>query len=292
MKCNAKFFGLKILPTIYIDSEKLEELAQNSINMGLTVPGIQKKLSLHLSDEKFPRLTLRGYPPGYILKPQSEGFKQLPEAEDLVMDIADLMGVKTVPHGLISIDGTFAYITKRIDRSDEKMYAMEDFCQLSERLTYDKYKGSYERCADIIRRHSSMPGFDLSELFLRLLVCFITGNSDMHLKNFSLIEQSSGGRDFVLSQAYDLLPVNVVMPEDPEETALTLNGKKAKLKCSDFLKFADSIGLNTKSAHNMILGIISKAPEAIALCRKSTLNEDLKKSLIDIINNRCERLTP
>ena len=93
--------------------------------------------------------------------------------------------------------------TKRVDRADGKFYAMEDFCQLSGRLTQDKYRSSYERCAGIIRRHSSIPGFDMSEFFLRLLVCFVTGNSDMHLKNFSLIERNPGSRDYILSPAYD-----------------------------------------------------------------------------------------
>ena len=116
--------------------------------------------------------------------------------------------------------------------------SMEDFCQLSGRLTQDKYRGSYERCAEIIRKHSVRFGFDLSEFFFRLVVCFVTGNSDMHLKKFSLVEKTPGQRDFVLSPAYDLLPVNIIMPEDPEETALTLNGKKSNLRRKDFLALA------------------------------------------------------
>ena len=152
MRCNADFFGLKELPVIDIKKETLEELAAKNTDLGLTVPGVQKKLSLHLSDEKAARLTIIGHPAGYILKPQTEDFEQLPEAEDAVMDIAEMMGVRTVPHGLISVDGENAYITKRVDRANDKLYAMEDFCQLSGRLTQDKYKGSYERCAGINKR--------------------------------------------------------------------------------------------------------------------------------------------
>ena len=290
MKCKAAFFGLKELPVVNIDKETLEELAQRSSNLGLTVPGVQKKLSLHLSDEGSSRLTLVGHPAGYILKPQTEEFEQLPESEDLVMDIAEMMGVRVVPHGLIEVDNKWAYISKRIDRLNDDLYAMEDFCQLSGRLTLDKYRSSYERCAGIIKRYSTMPGYDISEFYLRLLVCFVTGNSDMHLKNFSLIERAPGSREYVLSSAYDLLPVNVIMPEDTEETALTLNGRKSNLKRNDFLMFADTVGLNNKAATHMIEKVISTTDEAICMCRESYLNEALKDRIIALIEERSARL--
>ena len=290
MKCSKEFFGRDVLPIIDIDKKTLEDLARQSSNLGLTVPGVQKKLSLHLSDEDSSRLTLVGYPAGYILKPQTEEFRQLPEAEDLVMDIADLMGVRTVPHGLIELNGEYAYITKRIDRADGQVYAMEDFCQLGERLTQDKYKGSYERCAGIIRRNSNMLGFDISEFFLRLLICFLTGNSDMHLKNFSLIERTPGGRDYVLSPAYDLLPVNVIMPEDTEEVALTLNGKKSNLTRKDFLALASTINLNEKSAIHMMELVAKKVDSAIDICKNSYLDNDLRDAMVNLMLERADRV--
>lgn len=290
MKCNKDFFGRSEMPVIDIDKDTLEEFAIKNTNLGMTVPGVQKKLSLHLSDEESSRLTLVGHPAGYILKPQTEEFRQLPEAEDLVMDIADLMGVRTVAHGLMELNGAYAYITKRADRADGQVYAMEDFCQISERLTQDKYRGSYERCAGIIRHHSTRMGFDLSEFFLRLLVCFITGNSDMHLKNFSLIEQTPGGRDYVLSPAYDLLPVNVIMPEDTEEVALTLNGKKSNLTGNDFLSLAETIRLNEKSARHMMELVAAKVEEAIVLCQNSYLDQDLRDALILLMQKRADRI--
>ena len=290
MKCKPSFFGTDSLPRVEISNEKLEELGRASIRAGLTVPGVQKKLSLHLSDEPSPRLTLVGCPAGYILKPQTKGFEQLPEAEDLVMDIADAMGVRTVPHGLIDTDTGPAYITKRVDRLDGSMYAMEDFCQLSGRLTQDKYRGSYERCGSIIKQHSSRLGFDMSEFFLRLVVCFVTGNSDMHLKNFSLIENAPGSRVFTLSPAYDLLPVNVVMPEDTEETALTLNGKKRNLRRKDFMALADNIGLDRKAAERLIDSVLKKKDKAQQLCRESLLSPGLQNAFIELTETRCEKM--
>lgn len=290
MKCNPSFFGQKKMPDILITKEQLEKLAADSISMGLTVPGVQKKLSLHLSDEGSSRMTLIGYSAGYILKPQSDDFSQLPEAEDLAMDIADCTGVNTAPHGLIDLNGEYAFITKRTDREGGKVYAMEDFCQLSGKQTQDKYKSSYERCAAIIKQYSSLPGYDLSEFFLRLVVCFVTGNSDMHLKNFSLIERVPGSRQYMLSPAYDFLPVNLVMPEDKEETALTLNGKKAGLKRSDFLALAKNIGVNEKAAVRMISSVVKKEKDILDLCESSYLCVDMKTDMSELIRERVSRI--
>ena len=189
--CIKRFFGVAGLPEIEIDDVTLKKLADETVNSGFTVPGVQKKLSLHLiSEKKSPKLTLVNFPTGYILKPQVTQYENLPEAEHLVMSMADITGISTVPHALIGNNGTYAYITKRADRimyTDRvAMLAMEDFCQLDLRLTQDKYKGSYERCAKVIERYSSRVGFDMTELFMRLVFSFVTGNSDMHLKNFSL----------------------------------------------------------------------------------------------------------
>ena len=157
-KCVKAFFGSSMLPLLDISEETLKRLADESTNKGFTVPGVQKKLSLHLTEGTSPRLTLVNYPTGYILKPQTEEYETLPEAEYLVMQMAKLVGIKTVPFALIKMNGQgeLAYITKRIDRvnADGKMQmlAMEDFCQLEERLTEDKYKGSYERCAKVINK--------------------------------------------------------------------------------------------------------------------------------------------
>ena len=229
-KCVKNFFHTKEMPRLDVTKEQLEKLASETVNEGLTIPGVQKKLSLHLSSDTDARLTIVNYPTGYILKPQTDEFKNMPEFEDLAMRMAEILGIQTVPHALIKMNGEYAYITKRIDREitekEIRMFAMEDFCQLSNRLTQDKYRGSYENCGKIIKRYSDTPGLDLAEMYLRVLGSFVMGNSDMHLKNFSLKETEPGNRIFRLSEAYDMLPVNVIMPEDQEQLALTINGKK------------------------------------------------------------------
>ena len=295
--CVRRFFGTKTLPEIELTDDALTLLAEKAVQKGHTVPGVQKKLSLHLSAERTPRLTMVDYPTGYILKPQVPEFRALPEAEHLVMRMAAASGLAVVPHALVRLNDGYAYLTRRVDRvhgEDDaavQMLAMEDFCQLDLRLTQDKYRSSYERCVKVIQRYSSRPGLDLSELFLRLAFCFLTGNSDMHLKNFSLIETAPESGTYVLSPAYDLLPVNVIMPEDKEEFALTMNGKKTNLLHNDFLIFAEAAGIPRKAAEMMIGKMVGFIPAWLKLCEESLLPQDLKQTLKELILARAGRLT-
>ena len=296
MSCIKHFFGTTKLPHIDISEEALFYLAKESVCQGITVPGVQKKLSLHLTEGKNPRLTLVNYPAGYILKPQTKEYKALPEAEYLVMQMAKLSGIKTVPFALIYMEEIkeYAYITRRVDRvkNGEKIekLAMEDFCQLEYRLTRDKYKGSYERCAKTIQSYSDRPGFDLSELFLRVVFSYAVGNSDMHLKNFSLIETTTGSKRYILSGAYDMLPVNVILPEDEEQMALSLNGRKRNLRRKDFLVFAEACGLPQKSAEKMIGKIVSMKDQYVSMCRNSYLPSEMKEAFEALILHRIDTI--
>ncbi|MBP5416974.1 MAG: HipA domain-containing protein [Clostridiales bacterium] len=289
--CIKHFFGTSLIPEIDLSSSGLELIAGEVVNKGLTVPGIQKKLSLHLhSDGKKPRLPLVNYPTGYILKPQVEEYPFMPESEQLVMTMANECGISTVPHALILIDGTAAYITKRVDRVSERnsitRLAMEDFCQLDLRLTQDKYRGSYERCSKILEKYSSRNMLDQTELFLRLVFCFLTGNSDMHLKNFSLLETSEGSQKFVLSPAYDLLPVNLLLPEDKEEFALPMNGKKSNLRKKDFLQFAESAHIRKEIAERLIHHVLSRKDRFFALNNASLLPAEMKENFTKLMEKR------
>ena len=292
--CVRRFFGTKEMPEIDVTNRTVESIANEFAKHGFTVPGVQKKLSLHLSDEKGSkaRLTLVGYPAGFILKPQTERFMALPESEHLIMTMAKNTGIRTVLFALIKIaDGSYAYITKRIDRSEGGVkIAMEDFCQLDLRLTADKYKGSYERCGKIIDKYSENIGLDKAEFFTRLVFSFVTGNSDMHLKNFSLIETAPESGEYRLSEAYDMLPVNVILPEDKDQMALTLNGKKRNLHRNDFLILADSLSLNRRSAEKMIDAIVAHEASYLDMSESSLLPDEYKASLKALIAERIDAI--
>ena len=204
------------------------------------------------------RFTIVGLWGGYILKPQTEQYANLPENEDLTMHLARLAKINTVPHSLIRFkDGSLAYITKRIDRDKKgNKIPMEDMCQLTEKLTEQKYKGSHEQIAKKIVEFSAYPVLVLINYVEILLFCYLTGNADMHLKNFSLYKKI---KETTLTPAYDLLSTKLVIPEDTEELALTLNGKKRKLKRSDFdnllktMKVEDKVIENTYNKFRKVL---------------------------------------
>ncbi len=294
-KCIQKFFGTSSLPEMHLDEDTLRRMVEENIKFGNTVTGVQKKLSLHLfSERKNPRLTIMDYPTGYIFKPQVDAFETLPEAEHLTMSMAENVGIKTVPHALIKTENGYGYITKRIDRislnNKISKLAMEDFCQLDLRLTQDKYKGSYERCAKVIDRFSYLKGLDKAELYVRILFSFIVGNSDMHLKNFSLIENQTGSGQYTLSPAYDLVPVNVIMPEDKEQFALPMNGKKTNIRKKDFIVFAQQCDISKVSAEKMMHDLVGKEQLLVKMCNCSLLSNRLKESFSTLIQERIDLL--
>ncbi|MCQ2799805.1 MAG: HipA domain-containing protein [Bacilli bacterium] len=293
--CIKKFFGTPSFPELGLTKETIEEYASRNVNEGLTVPGVQKKMSLHLSKEDNPRLTLIGEPTGYIIKFQSDVYSFLPEAEHLVMSLARESKISTVPFALVNVpsdNNRFAFITKRIDRENGQMLAMEDFCQLSGKLTEDKYKGSVERCGKIIKDFSSKVGLDLSEFFLRVVFSFVMGNSDMHLKNYSLIEPTPGSDRYELSKAYDLLPVNICHPADKEESALSINGKKTNIRYKDFMALASNIGLKENVARNIIKKVVLLEETYIKMIDEYPfLPKSFKDSFICLLKERTKRLT-
>lgn len=287
-----KFFGSSRLPLPDVSLASLRELAMKGIRKREAIPGVQPKMSLALSRSRKEgiRLTLTDYPSGYILKPQSPLYPQLPETEHLVMSMAESWRIPVVPYALLPLsDGSLAYITRRIDREKSgKKLPMEDFCQLAGKLTEDKYHGSCELCGKIIAGYSSRPGLDEVEFFQRILFCFITGNNDMHLKNFSLIEDDTGWH---LSPQYDLLPVSLVNPADADETALTIAGKRSRLKKGDFLSLASSLGIPLSVASRLVVRAAGQAESLQAMIGESLLETPLKEAFHVLVLDRCRRLS-
>ncbi|MDO9552212.1 HipA domain-containing protein [Rhodonellum sp.] len=277
-RCSRKIFGTAIAPELPYSEQELEPLARTVIENHTALTGVQPKLSLHISSDKDgpKRFTIVGLWGGYILKPASTIYPQLPEVEDLTMHLAEIAKIKVVPHALIRMQsGKLAYITKRIDRTNKGKIHMEDMCQLTQRLTEDKYRGSYEQIAKAILNYSKAPGLDLVNFYEQVLFCFLTGNADMHLKNFSLIYQPGLGP--VLSPAYDLLNTAIVNPADEEELALTLNGKKNRIRKSDFRLAFTSAGLDEKQQENIFNKMIKSQKSWLQMIQNSFLSQEFKE---------------
>ena len=291
-QCGKKIFGSKTIPLLPYTKADIKQLAEQVIRSQTTLTGVQAKLSLDIlsSPNQPQRFTIVGLWGRYILKPQTEQFKYMPEVEDLTMHLAELAKVNVVPHSLIRFaDGELAYITKRIDRTSKgEKLPMEDMCQLSERLTEYKYKGSYEKIAKIIMQYSSVPKLDIINFWEQVVFSWLTGNADMHLKNFSLYSQRKGY--YSLTPGYDMLSTALLMPEDTEELALTLNGKRRKIKRSDFEVAMNGCSLEEKIIDNLFSKFIKVTDKWLEFIDISFLPQDMKQQYKLIITRKLDLL--
>jgi serine/threonine-protein kinase HipA len=291
-KCSKVFFGTAVPPSLSLTTDELNNFAKEIIKRSVTIPGVQPKLSLSLqknsNDPKTSRLTIVGLWGEYILKPQSERFKELPENEDLVMHLAEIANIDTAQHSLLRTEtGELAYITKRFDRVNGKKVPMEDFCQLAEVLSVNKYKSTMEKAGVLITKYSSPSArtTDLMKFFDIAIFSFLVGNSDMHLKNFSIIKDNEN--QYRLSPAYDLLSSNLAMPSDNEQMALHIHGKKNRIRRTDFTSLGAYIGLSENIVDKIIgkynHGMLIKFEEFTAI---SFLNDESKEKFIELIRAR------
>lgn len=291
--CSKKIFAQPIPPELAYTEMQMEELALQVVRSRITVTGVQPKISLELArgqNKKDPRrFTIVVLWGGYILKPPTQQYPQLPEVEDLTLHLATIAKIGVVPHSLIRLkSGKLAYITKRIDRTKNGKIHMEDMCQLTEKLTEDKYQGSYEQIAKTIFKYSANPGLDVVNFFEQVLFSFLTGNADMHLKNFSLIHQPGIGP--ILSPAYDLVATILVNPADNEDLALTLNGKKKKIRHIDFVAAFNTLKLEPTQQENIFRKMEQAKNKWIEFIDISFLSDDFKEKYKQLIRERFSRI--
>lgn len=291
-KCSQVFFGTEPPPKIEYSLDQMADLAKIAVERSITVPGVQAKLSMSLikktTENPDTRLTVVGALGGnYILKPPSEKYPDMPQNEHVTMRIAEAFNIQVVPSSLIRLaSGELSYITRRVDRSESggKIHMLDMF-QITE--AFDKYKSSLEKVGKALHNYSDNTLLDKILYFELSLFCFLTGNNDMHLKNFSMIKSSSG---WVLAPGYDLLNVSIILPEDKEEIALTLEGKKKKLKIENFINLGKGLDLTDKQIDNTFKRMIKNKPVAISWLERSFLSNEMKDAYIEILESRFTQL--
>jgi serine/threonine-protein kinase HipA len=291
-QCSRKIFGTKTAPRITYTLDQMDELAKRVVERSVSVPGVQAKLSMSLvksiKQKSDARLTVVDALGGqYIFKPPSEKFVELPENEHLTMRVAEAFGLRVVPSSLIRLaSGERSYITKRIDRTSSggKIHMLDMF-QITE--AYDKYKSSMEKVGKALDAYSSNPLLDKILLFELTVFSFLVGNNDMHLKNFSMIESASG---WILAPAYDLQNATIINPDDDEELALSLCGKKRKLDRDHFDQFAENLDLNAKQRTAAFTRFSKHKRNAINWIDRSFLSEEMKMAYLNLIEARYKRL--
>jgi serine/threonine-protein kinase HipA len=294
-RCSLKFFGTKTPPIMAYTMDQMTELAKNVIKRRIAVPGVQPKLSLTIVKEALAngprgRLTVVDALGGnYIFKPPSAHYPEMPENEHVTMRIAEeAFGLRTVSSSLIRLaSGELAYITKRIDRTagDEKIHMLDMF-QILE--AFDKYKSSMERIGKAIAAYSNRTLLDQLYYFELTLFSYLTGNNDMHLKNFSMINNKSGWN---LSPAYDLLNVAIANPTDEEELALTLEGKKRNFRPEHFQRFATGLGLTEKQVQNTYASFFKRKEKAFSWLDRSFLSPEMVSGYKGLMDSRYAIMT-
>jgi serine/threonine-protein kinase HipA len=287
--CVKAFFGTKLPPSLPYRLEDMAKLAKEAVELSVTVPGVQPKLSLgwiknSLEDGQDGRLTILDALEGlYILKPQNAPYEQMPENEHLSMKLAELFKIDVVPCNMIRLaSGELCYIMSRIDRKKNKSKIhMIDFLQILE--LEDKYLGTMENLGKTIGELSINTLMDKLRFFELALFNFIIGNNDMHLKNFSLLLSDIG---WTLSPAYDLLNVKIILSNDKDETALLLGGKKKNLNKNYFDRFGVVLKLNEKQINSVYLKLNTWLPNAMLLINASFLNSKNKLQYKKLVMQR------
>lgn len=286
-KLSPRLSDLMDLP--FTAQEQRREAASRSAKM--SIQGVQPKLSAKLSI-KNQELEIVDSKGTFIIKPQSDIFREVPENEDLTMKMAKSFGIEVPLTGLVySKDGSLSYFIKRFDRyGRNKKYHLEDFAQLTNNTRETKYNWSMEKIIPVIDNYCTFPLLEKRKLLRRLLFCFLTGNEDMHLKNFSLITRIN---KIELSPAYDLLNSTISMNQATEEIALPIAGKKRKIKKELLLEYyaKDKLKLTEKTILSEIRNLIEKKKEIENLIKISFLSIDMREKYLELLSERYKRLT-
>ena len=280
--CVKRLFNVNYIPKIDLSLNEIAIKAQEMAGK-LSISGVQAKLSMKL-DKGSKELISTADGGEFILKPQMKTFEQIPENENLCMSIAQYIGIEVPPHALMKLkDDSYAYIVKRFDRRNGGKINQEDFCQVLNISTINKYLGSIEQIANKLKNISEVPGLDIQHLYERALFFFLIGNGDAHLKNYSI--NYTDMNDIRLSPAYDIVSSKLVISGE-RDSALTLNGKNNDLTINDFSAFSDNFDIPQKITDNILI----KKDLFFDLISDSRLTRDFKDRLSEIVSERFSRI--
>ena len=288
-KCLKALFGISWTPEIKFGIADLpSRVSKASGKMSISGAQIKALLKLNSADKQLEIASEGGT---HILKPEPAEFPELPLNENLCMNIAQELKMKVPPHGLFKMsDGNLAYVIKRFDRiaNNEKIHK-EDMAQILNLSPEAKYSSSFESIGNAIKKNSANPYLDLFDFFQRILLNFVLGNGDMHLKNWSLLTPSSGQNS--LAPCYDFVSSKIYLP-DEEDLALPLGGKKNKLERKDFLEFADYLEIDSKAALNAVDSIVNFKDTVFEMINSSFLSSVYKDRFEKTVQERIVRLGP
>ncbi|MGK0190147.1 MAG: serine/threonine-protein kinase HipA [Verrucomicrobiales bacterium] len=280
---------LDLRPLDLSHEEQLEQARQRADKM--SVQGFQPKLSavLKVKQGRFEVVDRGGT---FLLKPNPPGYEEVPANEALTMTMAAAAGIEVPVHGLVpAVDGSWVYFIRRFDRAGRSAKRhVEDFAQLLGGTRETKYDSSIERVISVIENYCTFPALEKPKLARRLLFCFLTGNEDMHLKNFSLQVKDD---TISLTPAYDLLNSTLAMGEAVEESALPLKGKKKNLTRKLWVDYLckERLKLSSPNIEDMLNDLATAAPVWQNLIERSCLTLPGREAYQSLLSERLSRLS-
>ena len=276
-----------LAPLPYTREQLIEQAAARAVRM--SIQGMQPKVSTVLR-AKEGRMEIVNNGGRYIVKPPHLIYAELPENEALTMSLAATLDIEVPVHGLLlNGDNTRSYFIRRFDRVGWNKQPVEDFAQLSGASRETKYDSSTERLIEIIDRFCTFPALERMKFLDRLLCAYLTGNEDMHLKNWSLITRDD---KVELSPAYDLLNSTIPNPKSREELALTLHGRKSNLRANDFWRYlaAERLGLTPALIEQTKARFATACAGWPARIEAGFLSTDMQERYLALVAERRARL--
>ena len=275
-----KMFHCDAVPAIRLSLTDIPLRAQAMVGK-MSISGVQPKLSLQLNKSRAELVPVAGGGE-YILKPQIQQYRHVPENENCCMDIVMELEIEVPPHCLLPLtDGTLAYVVKRFDRIGQEKIHQENFSQILEKK--DKYAGSLEEIGRKLKDISAVPGLDGQLFFERVVLNFLIGNGDAHFQNWSITYHDE---DVRLTPAYDLVCTKLVIPSE-EDSALRLHDKRNHLTRNDVDAFANELEIPERVRYQKFVGTLARVKP---LVEASRLPADLRGAFIEIVEARYERL--
>lgn len=278
-KLLKEMFHSSTWPSIDFGLVDIPQQAQRLVGK-FSISGVQPKLSVKL-DKKQNMLVVIDAGGEYILKPQ-QTFLRIPENEQCCMDLAQELGIEVPLHCLLPLkDKSLAYVVKRFDRDKGAKIQQEDFVQILG--AHDKYTGLVEQIGRKLREISSAPGYDVQLFFDRVVLNFILGNGDAHLKNYAILHKEGGIR---LAPAYDIVCSRLVILNE-DESAISIQGKKNRLLREDFDRLAEYFNVPVKVRYERFEKKFSLMREIII---SSQMSDADQVRFLDMIKERLDRL--
>lgn len=304
------FDGKKVSPILpYLPPQKNEQIEEQFIEnrKRISISGVQEKLSFILEKNKL-RLTHEGEQGTYLLKPIPRDVKKtsmVPANEHLTMQIArQVYNIPTAENALIFFqDGSPAYLTKRFDvKIDGTKWGKEDFSTLSGKSKDNagadfKYDSSYEALGLLFKKYVPAWKIEIEKYFSLVVFNFLFSNGDAHLKNFSLLETTTG--DYVFSPAYDLLNTKIhvadtdfalskgLFEDNFRSTTWRKNGHPS---LKDFTEFGQRIGLSANRIDKILMPFPQRQAFVETLIQRSFLDKPSKKAYLIHYNTKRNAL--